>query len=89
MPGRGYASAVPRLHRDEPEVGRRAHALSGDLTVLADGRLALLLPSGEVVDVGDAFAALVAEPPDGVGDRHIGRVRLVLEVLDRHEGLGG
>ena len=80
---------MPRLHRDEPEVGRRAHVLTGDLTVLTAGRLALLLPDGTVLDVGDALAALVGEPPDGVGDRHIGRVRLVLEVLDRHEGLGG
>ena len=34
-------------------------------------------------------AALVGEEPDALGDRHVGRVRLVLGVLDRHAGLGG
>jgi hypothetical protein len=32
------------------------------------------------------LAALVGEEPDALGDRHIGRVSLVLEVLDRHDG---
>src|SRR6266542_2186589 len=89
-PGR-YARRVLRLLRagaDQPDVGRETYRLAGALTVLADGRLALLGAEGEVVDLGDALAALVGEEPDEMGDRHVGRVRLVLEVLDRHEGLG-
>jgi hypothetical protein len=73
---------------DQPGVGREAFELVGDLTVLAGGRLALLTPDGEPHDLGDVLAALVREGPDALGDRHIGRVRLVLEVVDRHEGLG-
>jgi hypothetical protein len=32
------------------------------------------------------LSALVREEPDAIGNRHIGRVSLVLEVLDRHQG---
>jgi hypothetical protein len=52
-----------------------------------------LTADGAAHDLADALASLVGEEPDrvpsGRGDRHIGRVSLVLEVLDRHEGLGG
>jgi len=48
----------------------------------------LLTDDGEAHDLGDVLAALVGEEPDALGDRHIGRVRLVLEVAYRHEGLG-
>ena len=82
---------------DQPGVGRAQRAPAfrrvGDLTVLADGRLVLVSDEGDVADLADALAALVGEEPDrvpsGRGDRHIGRVRLALEVLDRHRGLGG
>ena len=73
--------------RDQPGVGRRVHRLAGDLTVLADGRLALLTADEQVHDLGDVLAALVGEPPDALGDRHVGRVRLTVEVVDRHERL--
>jgi hypothetical protein len=77
--------------RDEPDVGRGVHRLTGDLTVLADGRLALVTPDEEVHDLADVLAALVGEAPDrvpsGRGDRHVGRVRLAVEVVDRHERL--
>jgi hypothetical protein len=56
---------------DQPGGGRDVHQLDGDLTVLADGRLVLLTPEEEVVDLGDALAALVAEEPDALGDRHM------------------
>jgi len=59
--------------------------LIGDLTALADGRLVLRTPDGSTHDLTDALAALVGEEPDALGDRHIGRVSLV---LDRHDGLG-
>jgi hypothetical protein len=52
--------------RDEPDVGRGVHRLTGDLTVLADGRLALVTPDEEVHDLGDVLAALVGEAPDRV-----------------------
>lgn len=55
------------------------------MTVLADGRLALMTSDEEVHDLGDVLAALVGEPHDALGDRHIGRVRLTVEVMDRHE----
>jgi hypothetical protein len=81
-----------RAGADEAGLGRETFRLVGDLTALADGRLALLTPDGEAHDLADVLAALVGEAPDrvpsGRGDRHIGRVSLVLEVLDRHEGLG-
>jgi hypothetical protein len=73
--------------RDAPSVGRELHRVAGDLTVLADGRLALMTADEEVHDLGDVLAALVGEPPDALGDRHVGRVRLTLEVVDRHERL--
>jgi hypothetical protein len=73
---------------DQPGVGREAFRLADDLTVLAGGRVVLLAPDGEALDLGDALAALVGEKPDALGDRHVGRVRVVLEVLDRHRGLG-
>ena len=80
-----------RVGADQPGVGREAFQLVGDLTAQADGRLGLLTPDGEARDLGDVLAALVGEGPDrvpsGRGDRHIGRVRLVLEILDRHQGL--
>ena len=72
---------------DQPDLARRVHRLVGDLTVLADGRLALMTRDETVHDLGDVLAALVGEPPDAVGDRHIGRVHLTLEVVDRHERL--
>jgi hypothetical protein len=59
----------------------------GDLTVRADGRLALMTADEVVHDLGDVLAALAGEPADALGDRHIGRVRLTLEVVDRHERL--
>lgn len=61
--------------------------LEGDLTVAADGRLLWLAPNGDAHELGDVLAALVGEPRDAIGDRHIGRVRLALDVLDRHERL--
>jgi hypothetical protein len=70
---------------DEPGLGREVHRLTGDLTVLADGRLALVTPDEEVHDLGEVLAALVGEAPDALGDRHVGRVRLAIEVVDRHE----
>jgi hypothetical protein len=73
--------------RDEPGIGCQVHRLTGDLTVLADGRLALMTPDEEVHDLGDVLAALVGEGRDALGDRHIGRVHLLLEVVDRHERL--
>jgi hypothetical protein len=72
---------------DEPALGRAVHRLTGDLTVLADGRIALMTADEAVHDLGDVLAALVGEGPDALGDRHVGRVRLVLEVEDRHERL--
>jgi hypothetical protein len=73
---------------DEPGLGRETFRLVGDLTALADGRLVLLTPDGDAHDLADVLASLVREVPDALGDRHIGRVSLVLEVFDRHEGLG-
>ena len=73
--------------RDEPGVGRQLHRVDGDLTVLGDGRLALMTADEELHDLGDVLAALVGEPPDALGDRHVGRVRLTVEVIDRHERL--
>ena len=77
--------------RDEPGLGpprgHPVHRLMGDLTVLADGRLALVTPDEEVHDLGEVLAALVGEAPDALGDRHVGRVRLAVEVVDRHERL--
>lgn len=73
--------------RDEPGLGRRAHRLVGDLAVLADRRLVPMTRDEEVHDLGDVLAALVGEPADALGDRHIGRVRLTVEVVDRHERL--
>lgn len=72
---------------DQPRPDGRRFRLEGDLTVLADGRVALLTPDEEVHDLGALLAALVAEPPDALGDRHVGRVRLTVEVEDRHERL--
>ena len=79
---------VLRAGADEPGIGVEAFRLIGDLTALADGRLVLLTADGEAHDLADVLAALVGEAPDALGDRHIGRVSLVLEVIDRHEGLG-
>jgi hypothetical protein len=76
-----------KVGADEPAIGQEAFRLVGGLTVRADGRLALLTPNGEVHDLADVLAALVGEEPDALGDRHIGRVSLVLEVVDRHRGL--
>ena len=73
--------------RDAPGVGRQRHRVGGDLTVLADGRLALMTADEQVHDLGDVLAALIGEPPDALGDRHVGRVRLTVEVVDRHERL--
>jgi hypothetical protein len=50
------------------------------------GTPALSTPDGEAPDLADVLAALVGEGPDALGDRHIGRVSLVLEVLNRHQG---
>jgi hypothetical protein len=72
---------------DQPRPDARCVRLEGDLTVLADGRIALLTPDEEVHDLGALLAALVGEPPDALGDRHVGRVRLTVEVIDRHERL--
>ena len=72
---------------DQPGVGRETFRLVGDLTAQADGRLVLLTEDGTAHDLGAALAALVGEEPDALGDRHIGRVSLVLEVVDRHRGL--
>ena len=72
---------------DQPSPDGRRFRLEGDLTVLADGRIALLTPDEEVHDLGALLAALVGEPPDALGDRHVGRVRLTVEVVDRHERL--
>ena len=84
----GYARCVVIVNCcDEPGLGRGAHRLVGDLTVLADGRLVLMTGDEQVHDLGDVLAALVGEPPDAIGDRHIGRVRLTVEVVDRHERL--
>jgi len=80
---------ILRVGADQPGVGWETFRLVGDLTVQADGPLILLTADGEADDLGDALAALVGESPDALGDRHIGRVRLVLEVLDRRRGLGG
>jgi hypothetical protein len=79
---------VLRAGADEPGVGVETFRLIGDLTALADRRLVLLTADGETHDLADVLAALVGEAPDALGDRHIGRVSLVLEVLDRHEELG-
>jgi hypothetical protein len=76
-----------RIGADQPGVGRESYQFAGDLTAQADGRLVLLTPDGEAHDLADVLAALVGEEPDALGDRHIGRVRLVLEVVDRHRGL--
>jgi hypothetical protein len=81
--------------RAKPDADHQIHRVVGDLTVLADGRLALMTPDEAVHDLGDVLAVLVGEPPDrvpgtlrvGRGDRHLGRVRLTLEVVDRHERL--
>ncbi|HEV8633890.1 MAG TPA: hypothetical protein VG370_06575 [Chloroflexota bacterium] len=70
---------------DQPRPDARRFRLEGDLTVLADGRVALLTPDEEVHDLGALLAALVGEPPDALGDRHVGRVRLTVEVVDRHD----
>jgi hypothetical protein len=80
---------------DQPGAGE-TFRLVGDLTALADGRLVLLTPDGDAHDLADVLAALVGEGRDrvpgapwvGRGDRHIGQVSLVLEVLDRHDGQG-
>jgi hypothetical protein len=74
---------------DELNVDRRVHRLDGDLTVLTDGRVVLMAGDAEVHDLGDVLAALVDEPADALGDPHVGRVRLTVEVLDRHERLSG
>ena len=79
---------IARPGADQPGVDRQVHRLEGDLTALRSGRL-VLTDDGSAHDLGDVLAALVGEEPDGVGDRHVGRVRLVVEVLDRHEGLTG
>jgi hypothetical protein len=55
----------------------------------------LVTPDEAVHDVAGVLAALVGEPPDrvpgtlwvGRGDRHVGRVRLTVDVVDRHERL--
>jgi len=73
--------------RDEPGIGRQVHHLTGGLTVLPDGRLALMTPEERVYDLGEVLAALVGEAPDALGDRHLGRVRLLLEAVDRNERL--
>jgi hypothetical protein len=73
---------------DEPNVDRRVHRLAGDLTILTDGRVFLMAGDEEVLDVGDVLAALVDEPADALDDRHVGRERLTVEVLDRHERFG-
>jgi hypothetical protein len=78
---------------DQPG-GRGSFRLVGDLTALADGRLVLLPVDGEAHDPADVLAAPVGGERDrvpgtlwvGRGDRHIGRVRPVLEVVDRHDG---
>jgi hypothetical protein len=72
---------------DEPGAARSIHRIVGDVTVLADGRLALMTMGEEVHDLGEVLAALVGEPRDALGDRHVGRVRLTVEVVDRHERL--
>jgi hypothetical protein len=72
---------------DQPGTGAQRFHLEGDLTVLADGRVALLTPDEEAHDLGALLAALVGEPSDPLGDRHVGRVRLTVEVVDRHERL--
>ena len=85
----------PRPAQRAPGTRHPVHRVVGDLTVLRDGRLVLVTPDEAVHDLGDVVAALVGEPPDrvpgtprvGRGDRHIGRVRLTLEVVDRHERL--
>jgi hypothetical protein len=77
---------VLRPGADQPGVGVETFRLVGDLTALGDGRLVLLIADGEAHDLADVLASLVGEEPDALGDRRIGRVNLVLEVLDRHEG---
>jgi hypothetical protein len=65
------------------------------LTVPRDGRLVLVTPDEAVHDPGAALAALVDEPAGrvpgtlwvGRGNRRVGRVRLAVEVVDRHERL--
>jgi hypothetical protein len=83
-----FTRAILRVGADQPGVGREVFRLVGDLTALADGRLVLLTEAGEAHDLGDVLAALVGEQPDSLGDHHIGRVRPVLEVIDRHVGSG-
>jgi hypothetical protein len=72
---------------DQPCPDGRRFRFEGDLTVLADGRVALLTPDEEAHDLGALLAALVGEEPDALGDRHVGRVRLTVEGEDRHERL--
>lgn len=74
---------------DQPGHDALRLCLEGDLTVLADGRLALMTPDEAVHDLGALVDALVGEPRDPLGDRHVGRVRLTVEVVDRHERLNG
>jgi hypothetical protein len=72
---------------DQPCPDARRFRFEGDLTVLADGRVALLAPDEEVHDLGALLAALIGEEADALGDRHVGRVRLTVEVVDRHDRL--
>ena len=71
---------------DQPGAGCETFRLVGDLTALADGRLVLGTADGDGHDLTDVLGAPVGEERDALGDRHIGRVSLVLEVLDRHDG---
>jgi hypothetical protein len=76
------------LGAGQPGVDRETVRLVGDLTALANGRLVLLTADGEAHDLADVLAALVGAEPDAPGDRPIGRVSLVLEVLDWQQGSG-
>jgi hypothetical protein len=61
--------------------------LEGNLIVGADGRLLWMTPDERVPELGDVLAALVGERPDALGDRQVGRLRLTVDVLDRHDRL--
>jgi hypothetical protein len=82
----GYARCVV-IVKGHDGVGPPVLRLEGDLTVGADGRLLWMTPDERVHELGDVLAALVGEQPDALGDRHVGRVRLTVDVLDRHDRL--